>query len=62
LNKGYKPNKVEKENLVLFDEFINNLINESSSDDLIVRNTNFDVDFIFEYAEDFDRFTFERGG
>lgn len=62
LNNGYKPNKVEKENLVLFDEFINNLINESSSDDLIVRNTNFDVDFIFEYAEDFDRFTFERGG
>ncbi len=62
LNGGYKPNKVEKENLVLFEEFINNLINETSSDDLIVRNTDLDVDFIFEYVEDFERFTFERGG
>ena len=62
LNDGYKPNKVEKENLVLFDEFINNLINETSSDDLIVRNIDLNVDFVFEYAEDFNRFTFERGG
>lgn len=62
LNKGYGPNKVERENLVLFEEFINNLINETPSDDLIVRNTDLDVDFTFEYAEDFERFTFERGG
>ena len=62
LNKGYRPNKVERENLVLFEEFINNLINETPSDDLIVRNTDLDVDFTFEYAEDFERFTFERGG
>lgn len=62
LNKGYKPNKFEMENLILFDEFINNLINENKSDDLIINNLDLDVDFTFEYNEDFDSFTFERGG
>ena len=61
LNKGYKPNKSEKENLILFEEFINTLIDETSSEDLIIKNTNVNVDFTFEYNEDFDSFTFERG-
>ena len=62
LNKGYKPNKFERETLILFEEFINNLVNETSSDDLIVKNTDNDVDFTFEYNEDFDSFSFEKGG
>lgn len=62
LNKGYKPNKFEMENLILFDEFINTLIDENKSDDLIINNLDLDVDFTFEYNEDFDSFTFERGG
>ena len=62
LNEGYKPNKLEKENLILFEEFINNLINESASDILIVKNIDLDVNFTFEYNEDFDSFLFERGG
>jgi len=61
LNKGYKPNKVERENLILFEEFINNLIDETPSEDLIVRNIDFDVNFTFEYNDDFDSFSFERG-
>lgn len=62
LNQGYKPNKIEKENLLLFEEFINNLIDESPSDILIVNNMDSNVNFTFEYNEDFDSFSFERGG
>lgn len=62
LNKGYKPNKAEKENLLLFDEFINDLISKTSTDDLIIKNTENDVNFLFEYNQDFDSFTFEKGG
>ena len=62
LNKGYIPNKFERETLILFEEFINNLVNETSSDDLFVKNIDNDVDFTFEYNEDFDTFSFEKGG
>lgn len=62
LNRGFKPSKVEKENLILFDEFINNLVNKTSTDDLIIKNTENDVYFLFEYNDDFDSFTFEKGG
>ena len=67
LKKGYKPNNVEKEKLVLFEEFINTLINQSPSDYLLITDTEHKVDFTFEYDEDeinkaFDTFTFDKGG
>ena len=67
LKDGYKPNNVEKEKLILFEEFINALINQSSSDYLFIKNTELDVDFTFEYDEDefdgtYDTFIFEKGG
>ena len=67
LKDGFKPNKKEKEKLVLFDEFINTLINQSSSDYLFIKDTEHDVDFTFEYDEDeidedYDTFTFDKGG
>lgn len=62
LNKGYKPNKFERETLVLFEEFINSLVNETSSDDLFIKNIDNGAEFTFEYNEDFDSFSFEKGG
>ncbi len=67
LKEGYKPNKVEKEKLVLFEEFINTLINQSPSDYLLITDTEHEEDFTFEYDEDeldekYDTFTFDKGG
>ena len=62
INNGYAPNTVERENLILFDEFINKLIEKSPSDDLFVKNFDFDIEFTFSYKRGFQNFIFEKGG
>lgn len=59
LNKGYKPNKKEKDDLILFEEFIDSLINQNPSNDLIVSKIYSDLDFIFTYDAELDSFSFE---
>ena len=38
INKGYKPNKNEKENLLVFNEFIENILNKSKSKQLLIHH------------------------
>lgn len=61
LNEGFKPNKAEKENLILFDEFINELIVNSDSNDLFIKSLDSDIEFSFEFDESFETFSFGRG-
>lgn len=62
INKGYKPNKSERDALVVFDEFVNLLINDLPSNELLIKNLDTKTDFTFEYDEDFDTFLFELRG
>ena len=60
LANGFKPNKSEKEDLIIFDEFIDSLINEPTEDGLFIRDLELNNDFYFEY-DDFGDFIFKRG-
>ena len=62
LNKGYKPNKNDKEDLVVFREFIDELIKKGSSDkQLLIEDINTNRKFNLEYDATFEEFTFEQG-
>lgn len=60
LNAGFKPNKSEKENLILFEEFINNLIEEPSDEGLLIQEVETGLEFYCEH-DDFGDFSFKRG-
>ncbi|WP_400251471.1 DNA phosphorothioation-dependent restriction protein DptF [Methanobrevibacter smithii] len=61
LNKGFKPNKTEREKLIVFKEFINSIINQTESDNrLFVKTIYNDENFVFEYDELFRKFSFKE--
>ena len=62
LIKINKANKSERDALVVFDEFVNLLINDLPSNELLIKNLDTKTDFTFEYDEDFDTFLFELRG
>lgn len=59
INDGFKPNKSEKEDLTLFDEFIESLINESESKELYVKSLDTGAGFYFKYYDDMNSFEFK---
>lgn len=48
INKGYKPNKNEKENLLVFNDFIDNILNKSKSKQLLIHHKEENVFFKFK--------------
>lgn len=61
LNKGYKPNKNDKEDLVIFNEFIEELIKNGSSDEeLLIEDINNKRNFTLEFDSTFEEFKFEQ--
>ena len=61
LNNGYKPNKNDKEDLVIFNEFIDELIKNGSSDEeLLIEDINNNLNFTLEFDSTFDEFKFEQ--
>lgn len=61
LNNGYKPNKNDKEDLVIFNEFIDELIKNGSSDEeLLIEDINNKINFSLEFDSTFDEFKFEQ--
>lgn len=61
LNNGYKPNKNDKEDLVIFKEFIDELIKHGSSDEeLLIEDINNKLNFTLEFDSTFDEFKFEK--
>ena len=61
LNSGYKPNKNDKEDLVIFSEFIDELIKNGSSDEeLLIEDINHKLNFTLEFDPTFDEFKFEQ--
>lgn len=60
LNRGYKPNKNDKEDLVIFREFIDELIkNGSSNEELLIEDIDHNINFTLEFDSTFDEFKFE---
>ena len=60
LNRGYKPNKNDKEDLVIFREFIDELIKNGSSDEeLLIEDIDHNINFTLEFDSTFDEFKFE---
>ncbi|MGN1185791.1 MAG: DNA phosphorothioation-dependent restriction protein DptF, partial [Methanobrevibacter wolinii] len=60
INHGFKPNKLEKEDLTIYNEFIDNLLNEDSDSDLIIESLDTDKIFDFEYDDEMNTFTFSE--
>ena len=61
LNSGYKPNKNDKEDLVIFREFIDELIkNGSSNEELLIEDIGHKLNFTLEFDSTFDEFKFEQ--
>ena len=61
LNNGYKPNKNDKEDLVIFNEFIDELIKNGSSDEeLLIEDITNKRNFTLEFDSTFDEFKFEQ--
>lgn len=61
LNRGYKPNKNDKEDLVIFREFIDELIKKGSSDEeLLIEDIDHKINFTLEFDSTFDEFKFEQ--
>lgn len=59
LNKGFKPNKHERKNLIVFEEFIDELINKTNDvDELLIKYKSSDDLFSFSYDDMFDQFSF----
>ena len=58
LNKGYKPNKSEQKNLLLFNEFIDKLIKATQSDDYLIYNILENKKF--KLKNEFGYYVFER--
>lgn len=47
INKGYKPNKNEKENLIVFDEFIQEILSKTNNNELLIYYINSNKSFKF---------------
>lgn len=60
LNMGFKPNSNEKEDLLIFDDFIDLLIENNVNNNLIIKSLDDNLDFSFEYDADFESFEFKR--
>lgn len=60
LVKGYKPNNSEQKDLILFNEFIDNLIAANSSNKCLICNHNEKICFKLEYNETFEEYVFKR--
>ena len=60
LYNGFKPNQSDKEDLIILNEFINNLLDNDADKDLYVTSLDSDIEFVFEY-NDFGIFEFKRG-
>lgn len=61
LNRGYKPNKNDKEDLIIFREFIDELIKNGSSDEeLLIEDIEHNINFTLEFDSTFDEFKFEQ--
>ena len=60
LYNGFKPNQSDKDDLIILDEFINNLLDEDTDDDLYVISLETYEEFLFE-SNDFGTFEFKRG-
>lgn len=61
LNSGYKANKNDKEDLVIFSEFIDELIKNGSSDEeLLIEDIEHKINFTLEFDPTFDEFKFEQ--
>ena len=58
LNKGYKPNKSEQKDLLLFNEFIDKLINSTMTNDYLVYNVQDDIKF--KLTSELNFYSFER--
>ena len=59
LVNGFKPNQSDKEDLIILDEFINNLLSEDSDQDLVVISLDTNEVFLLEY--NFGVLEFKRG-
>lgn len=59
LYNGFKPNQTNKEDLVILNEFINNLIENDSDKDLYIVSADSDKKFVFEY-NDFGIYEFKE--
>ena len=51
INNGYKPNKKEKNNLKVFDDFILEILSKSKSNEVIIHNKYNDK--LFKFGKDF---------
>ena len=60
LVKGYKPNNSEQKDLILFNEFIDNLIASNSSNKCLICNYDEEICFKLEYNETFEEYVFKR--
>lgn len=60
LVKGYKPNNSEQKDLILFNEFIDNLISSNSNNKCLICNHEEKTCFKLEYNETFEEYVFKR--
>lgn len=60
LNAGFKPNKSNKEDLRILDEFISALLPNGENDYLLVNNLSTENTFEFEYEDEFESYAFRR--
>ena len=48
---GFKPNQSDKDDLIVLDEFITNLLSENPDKDLYVLSLDTGKEFLFEYND-----------
>ena len=58
LNNGFKPNKSERDDLTLYNEFVDNLLKNDLNNNLIVKSLETDKIFEFEYDDELESFAF----
>ena len=58
INKGYRPNKNEQRNLLLFKEFINKTIDLGNSNKYLIY-TNENQKYVFQYDDEEEEFSFK---
>ena len=61
LNEGYKPNRLDNEDLVVFDEFINSLrLVKTENNKISVKKIHSESKYTFKYDDGFEQYTFGR--
>lgn len=60
LCNGYKPNNSEQKDLILFNDFIDNLIANNSSNKCLIGDNDDNIYFKLEYSETFEEYVFKR--